>query len=35
MIAKSDVEYFDSYNWEFVLNTKEKIRLRVKEMLGK
>jgi iron(III) transport system substrate-binding protein len=35
MIAKSGVEYFDSYNWEFVLNTKEKIRLRVKEMLGK
>jgi len=35
MIAKSDVDYFDSYNWEFVLNTKEKIRLRVKEMLGK
>jgi ABC-type Fe3+ transport system substrate-binding protein len=35
MIAKSDGEYFDSYNWEFVLNTKEKIRLRVKEMLGK
>jgi iron(III) transport system substrate-binding protein len=35
MIAKSGVDYFDSYNWEFVLNTKEKIRLRVKEMLGK
>ena len=35
MIAKSDVEYFDSYNWDFVLNTKEKIRLRVKEMLGR
>ena len=35
MIAKSGVEYFDSYNWDFVLNTKEKIRLRVKEMLGK
>ena len=35
MIAKSGVDYFDSYNWDFVLNTKEKIRLRVKEMLGK
>jgi len=35
MIAKSGVDYFDSYNWEFVLNTKEKIRLRAKEMLGK
>src|SRR5215213_4376959 len=35
MIAKPGVDYFDSYNWEFVMNTKEKIRLRIKEMLGK
>ena len=35
MIAKSGVDYFDSYNWDFVMNTKEKIRLRIKEMLGK
>ena len=35
MIAKSGVEYFDSYNWDFVMNTKEKIRLRIKEMVGK
>jgi ABC-type Fe3+ transport system substrate-binding protein len=35
MIAKAGVDYFDSYNWDFVTNTKEKIRLRIKEMLGK
>ena len=35
MIAKPGVEYFDSYNWDFVMNTKEKIRLRIKEMVGK
>jgi iron(III) transport system substrate-binding protein len=35
VIPKEGVEYFDSYNWEFVLNTKEKIRMRVKELLGR
>jgi ABC-type Fe3+ transport system substrate-binding protein len=35
MIARAGVDYFDSYNWEFVLTTKEKIRLRMKELLGK
>jgi hypothetical protein len=35
MIARPGVEYFDSYNWDFVLNTKETIRLRIKELLGK
>jgi iron(III) transport system substrate-binding protein len=35
MIAQPGVEYFDSYNWDFVLTTKEKIRLRMKELLGK
>jgi iron(III) transport system substrate-binding protein len=35
VIPKEGVEYFDSYNWEFVLNTKEKIRLRMKELLGR
>lgn len=35
MIAKPGVTYFDSYNWEFVLDTKEKIRLRMKELLGR
>jgi iron(III) transport system substrate-binding protein len=33
VIPKAGVDYFDSYNWEFVLNTKEKIRLRMKEIL--
>lgn len=35
VIPREGVDYFDSYNWEFVLNTKEKIRLRVKELLGR
>src|SRR3954471_10499885 len=35
MIPKDGVDYFDSYNWEFVLNTKEKIRLRMKELMGR
>jgi iron(III) transport system substrate-binding protein len=35
VIPQEGVEYFDSYNWEFVLNTKEKIRLRIKELLGR
>ena len=35
MIPKAGVDYFDSYNWEFVLNTKEKIRLRMKELMGR
>jgi iron(III) transport system substrate-binding protein len=35
VIPKEGVDYFDSYNWEFVLNTKEKIRLRVKELMGR
>jgi iron(III) transport system substrate-binding protein len=35
VIPTEGAEYFDSYNWDFVLNTKEKIRLRVKELLGR
>ena len=35
MIPEEGVDYFDSYNWEFVLNTKEKIRLRMKELMGR
>jgi iron(III) transport system substrate-binding protein len=35
MIPQQGVDYFDSYNWEFVLKTKEKIRLRMKELLGR
>ena len=33
-IPKPGVEYFDAYNWDFVLN-QEKIRLRMKELMGK
>ncbi len=35
MIPKEGGDYFDSYNWEFVLNTKEKIRVRMKELMGR
>jgi iron(III) transport system substrate-binding protein len=35
MIPKPGVEYFDSYNWNFVLNTWEKTRLRMKELMGR
>jgi iron(III) transport system substrate-binding protein len=35
VIPQEGADYFDSYNWEFVLNTKEKIRLRMKELLGR
>ena len=35
MVPKEGVDYFDSYNWDFVLNTKEKIRLRMKELMGR
>jgi iron(III) transport system substrate-binding protein len=35
VIPKDGVDYFDSYNWDFVLNTKEKIRLRMKELMGR
>ena len=34
-IPKPGVEYFDSFGWEFTLNTKEKIRERMGELLRK
>jgi ABC-type glycerol-3-phosphate transport system substrate-binding protein len=34
-IPKPGVEYFDTYNWEFTLSTKEKIRERMGEILRK
>jgi iron(III) transport system substrate-binding protein len=34
-IPKPGVEYFDSFGWEFTLNTKEKIRARMVELLRK
>jgi iron(III) transport system substrate-binding protein len=35
MIPKTGVQYYDSYNWDFVLNTWEKTRLRMKELMGR
>jgi len=35
MIPKPGVDYFDSYNWDFVLNTWERVRLRMKELMGR
>jgi iron(III) transport system substrate-binding protein len=35
VIPKEGVEYFDAYSWEYILNTKEKIRLRMKELMGR
>jgi iron(III) transport system substrate-binding protein len=34
IIPKPGVDYFDAYNWDFVLN-QEKIRLRMKELMGR
>jgi iron(III) transport system substrate-binding protein len=34
-IPKPGVEYFDTYDWEFTLSTKEKIRMRMGELLRK
>jgi hypothetical protein len=33
VIPKPGVDYFDSYDWEFTVTTKEKVRLRIKELL--
>ncbi len=27
-------KYFDTYDWEFTVTTKEKVRLRMKELMG-
>jgi iron(III) transport system substrate-binding protein len=35
MIARAGVEYFDAYSWDYILNTKEKIRLRMKDVMGR
>jgi ABC-type Fe3+ transport system substrate-binding protein len=34
-VPKPGVEYFDTYDWEFTLSTKEKIRARMGELLKK
>ncbi len=33
VIPKVGVNYFDTYDWEFTVTTKEKVRLRMKELL--
>jgi iron(III) transport system substrate-binding protein len=33
-IPQPGVSYFDTYDWEFTVTTKEKVRLRMKELLG-
>ncbi|MBA2690085.1 MAG: extracellular solute-binding protein [Burkholderiales bacterium] len=33
IIPRAGVNYFDTYDWEFTVTTKEKIRLRMKELL--
>ncbi len=34
-VPKPGVDYFDTFDWEFTVNEKEKIRLRMKEILGR
>jgi iron(III) transport system substrate-binding protein len=33
MVPRPGVDYFDTYDWEFTVTTKEMVRLRVKELL--
>lgn len=33
VIPRAGVNYFDTYDWEFTVTTKEKVRLRMKELL--
>ena len=35
VIPKDGVDYFDAYSWEYIMNTKEKIRLRMKELMNR
>ena len=34
-LPRAGVNYFDTYDWQFTVSEKEKIRLRLKEMLGR
>jgi iron(III) transport system substrate-binding protein len=34
-IPKPGVDYLDTYDWDFTVNVREKVRLRMKEMLGR
>nr|MBA2690084.1 hypothetical protein [Burkholderiales bacterium] len=33
VIPRPGVDYFDRYDWEFTVTTKEQVRLRMKELL--
>jgi hypothetical protein len=33
MIPRPGVDYFDTYDWQFTVTTKEEVRLRMKELL--
>jgi iron(III) transport system substrate-binding protein len=35
MIPRPGVSYFDTYDWQFTVTTKEQVRLRIKDMLQK
>lgn len=34
VVPKPGVNYFDTYNWEFTITTKEKVRNRMKELMA-
>jgi hypothetical protein len=33
MIPRTDVAYFDTYDWQFTVTKKEEVRLRMKELM--
>ena len=35
IIPRPDVNYFDTFEWQFTLTTKEQVRLRMKELLSR
>jgi hypothetical protein len=35
VVPRPDLKYFDTYDWEFTVTTKETVRLRIKELLSK
>jgi iron(III) transport system substrate-binding protein len=35
MVPRADMKYFDTYDWEFTVTTKEKVRVWLKNLLGR
>ena len=33
IVPRAGVKYFDTYDWDFTVTTKEEVRLRMKELL--